>query len=575
MLQAKLLHAQTISYEKEWGTFLPNLIMLRALEQDSQGNIFVMGNFNFSNKGSVYKFSPSGEFLWVREFDSDSEDIYYENTALVSTLVVDGNDDVLVNGITTDSFQYGTPGVFQELNAGQRDGFLTKLSGATGEVIWSTYFGGPENDFFSGTVNDALTSVQERYGVISVTDTNEIIWASVVLGEGYATSDAYQQEALSASFVISKFSENGQRLWTTYYGANNSKIQSILIDGDTFYVAGIVYLDESTSEEVVEYFDTHGNFTFVGESYNFFVSKFDMQGQRIWSRIFGGDGWETLQPYSLAKIQEILFIGGYTSSTIGIATAGAFIDNMPAETSHFLMALGVNADLHWSTYLGGVEFMDIVGVRAGRSDMELGQNEVYVLLKVSNPQSEYDNYIENPSSFADEGDKLLMKFNDYGFPIWGMYIGISYQNCYFRNLFSLTEDGFYYACKVLSDNTQGIATPGAYNETPANVGSSSQSFLLKYKEQSMSVDQLDFCAKAFEIAPNPVHNSTITWRLKDCIIDVEKVKLTIYDTAGRMLFTSTSTDFEGTIDVQGWSAGKYFVTVHLGHAFLIASFLKK
>jgi Abnormal spindle-like microcephaly-assoc'd, ASPM-SPD-2-Hydin/Beta-propeller repeat len=111
-------------------------------------------DLNHPTSGFVMKLNPSGSALSYATFLGEG---YYP--VQVTGLDVDSSGSAYVAGYA-GSFFPTTPGAFQTTNADQTtfapnlDGFVSKLSPDGGSLVYSTYFGGPGNDFVNGIAVD-------------------------------------------------------------------------------------------------------------------------------------------------------------------------------------------------------------------------------------------------------------------------------------------------------------------------------------------------------------------------------------------------------------------------------------
>ena len=115
-----------------------------AVRADSLGNVVVAGTFEgtidlgggtLTSAGGrdlfVAKFSPTGQYLWSKQFGGTSgED--------VRGVAVDGAGDVLLTGQFLGTINFGGPTL---TSAGYEDIFLAKLSGVSGGHVWSKRLG--------------------------------------------------------------------------------------------------------------------------------------------------------------------------------------------------------------------------------------------------------------------------------------------------------------------------------------------------------------------------------------------------------------------------------------------------
>ena len=138
---------------------------------------------------------------------------------------------------------------------GGHDGFTAQYS-PQGQLLWSSYFGGGNTDYGNAVITDSTSNVYTS-GFINVRNSTN-------------TESTYKN-------YLEKRSFNGDLLWFDVFGSDsNDHILDAGIsgDGESIYVVG----------------ETMGEFDgqIVNGEYDSFVSKYDKDGNREWSRIFGG-----------------------------------------------------------------------------------------------------------------------------------------------------------------------------------------------------------------------------------------------------------------------------------------------
>ena len=137
-----------------------NTDLVQDIDFDSQGNIFITGDFRVSvefdpgNETStatsngdydvyIEKLDSQGDFVWVRTFGSTSED-------RPTGLSVDQNGDVIAVGYFQENMNLDPNGTSWWLeNNGLNDFFISKLS-SNGDLIWAGSAGSRQHDVIHG-----------------------------------------------------------------------------------------------------------------------------------------------------------------------------------------------------------------------------------------------------------------------------------------------------------------------------------------------------------------------------------------------------------------------------------------
>jgi hypothetical protein len=229
------------------------------------------------------KFDVSGNLIWGTYYgDSFDEGI---------GVAADNNDNIYITGLTYSTSGIATSGVHQELNGGAVDAFLAKFD-SNGTLEWGTYYGGAQDDIAHAiTVTDSnriyiTGDTQSSSGIHfnqgyqnSIGNTNDgfiakfsnqgnIIWSSYAGGEdddfiygidhfnnedilltgvtrsvtNISTPEVFQNNfsGFYDAFIL-KISGDGQMEWGTYYGGVGfDEAKDILIDQNqsTFSMIG-------------------------------------------------------------------------------------------------------------------------------------------------------------------------------------------------------------------------------------------------------------------------------------------------------------------------------------------------
>jgi PKD repeat protein len=230
----------------------------------------------------IAKFSSSGNRLWSTFWGGEGQE--YGNG-----ITADSAGNLITIGYAVDtSSKYdvlATSGAYQTIVKGQVDAFISKFS-ASGNPLWSTYFGG-----YSTDEGKAITT--DRSSNVYVT--------------GSSSSDGF----------IAKFSSAGAFRWNYAFGGSGEVGNAITLDT----IGSILTTGVTASTASIA---TKGAYqTNLGGGYDAFVLRLSPTGKRIWGTYYGGNSNEI--GYGIAiDSSKYVYIGGTTSSSSGISTSGAF-----------------------------------------------------------------------------------------------------------------------------------------------------------------------------------------------------------------------------------------------------------
>ncbi|MDP1725655.1 MAG: SBBP repeat-containing protein [Bacteroidota bacterium] len=299
-----------------WGTYYGGAYtdMGHSVATDPDGNV-VMGASSYSttlassgaaqttNGGDkdaiTVKFNAAGSRLWATYFGGGLGEFTW-------SVVSDYNGNILITGRTASSNAIATTGAFHTAINGVFDTYIAKYN-AAGVLQWSTYFGGPADEFATGIAADANGNIF----ITGHTQSNSAI----------ATVGAYQTTYAGGSFdaYIAKFNPAGAIQWSTYYGGSDEDNGWDIVNdpGGNVFVAGNTY--SATGIASSGAYKT----TFDGIT-DAFILKLNSGGLREWATYFGGSGSEHALMSIARSPAGTLVITGQTTSTSGLATSGTF-----------------------------------------------------------------------------------------------------------------------------------------------------------------------------------------------------------------------------------------------------------
>ncbi|MCD6011229.1 MAG: surface protein [Flavipsychrobacter sp.] len=308
-------------------------------------------------------------------------------------------------------------------------------------LAWATYFGGNNND--------------QSWGVATDGSGNVFITGFTYGSAGIATSGAYQTTLAGIQDAyIAKFNPAGSIQWATYYGGSGGERgYGIATDG-----SGNVYITGNTSS--TSGVATPGAYQVIygGGMNDAFIAKFDGTGTIQWATYYGGNFDD--HGYKIASDGSgNVYITGWTGSTTGIATSGAYQTAYGGGVFEaFLAKFNSAGTIQWATYYGGAA--DDVGYGITTD----GTGNVYFTGSTSTTSGITTSGAYQTTYGGGAHDAFLTKFSGSGTIQWATYFGGSNGD----DGYGVTTDG---AGNVYVDgvtqSTSAIATSGAYQTTLA------------------------------------------------------------------------------------------------------------
>jgi parallel beta-helix repeat protein len=201
----------------------------RVLAVDGTGKIHLAGytaSTNFPTTSGAYQTTNAGgNDVFLVDFDSGGSRVYSTyiggtGTDYLYGVGVDGTGNIYLAGRTNSTNFPTTAGAYQTTNAGgDYDGYVTKFD-SSGNLVYSTYFGGTSLD----QANDIAVDGTGNIYITGQTDSTNLP----------TTADAYQKtNANPTDGFISKFDSSGDLVYSTYLGGASGADygQSIAVNG--------------------------------------------------------------------------------------------------------------------------------------------------------------------------------------------------------------------------------------------------------------------------------------------------------------------------------------------------------
>ncbi len=287
-----------------------------------------------------------GSLIWSTYLGGSLGDINQD-------LVADSNGDIYICGTTQSADFPTTPGAYDTtFNGGTAaeyggDTWIAKLDGVTGQLIYSTFLGGPGDEEPDG---------------IYVNASGEVIVLGLTASPSFpTTAGAYDttHNGGSDSFLVKLSADGSTLLFSTFLGgsANEESWEKTRIGLDpdgNIYVTGLTESNDFPTTPGA-YDTTHNGPLGVGNaSRDVFITKFLPDGSDIvYSTYVGGSDRDQGMSLAVNSAGEA-YVTGFTFSSDFPTTPGAYDESPNGERNVF--ALRLNAEgtsLVYSTVIGG------------------------------------------------------------------------------------------------------------------------------------------------------------------------------------------------------------------------------
>jgi hypothetical protein len=324
-----------------------------------------------------------------------------------TAIAVDLAGNAYVTG-WTESSDFPVQAAEQATIGGRVDAFVAKIDPSGSAVLYSTYFGGGDDD------SDGFTGIAEAGAGIAVDPLGQASVAGHTRSSDFPiTAGAYQTTyGTGGDAFVAKFNASGSTLvYSTYLGGSGYDVATgIAIDpSGNAYVAGFNYQGQfpttpGASQEA------------TGGSYDAFISKLNPTGSALaYSTYLGGLGDDTAAGIAIDPMGNALVTGSTNSPNFPLQSAqqgvfGGYYDAFATK----LNATG--SALVYSTYLGGS------GIEHGRGIAVDASGNAYVA-----GQTGSSDFPTTPgayqTTYGGAEDAFVVKIAPSGSVVYSTYVG--------------------------------------------------------------------------------------------------------------------------------------------------------
>jgi gliding motility-associated-like protein len=327
-----------------WGTFYggEDWDKIYGLKVDNENNLVITGNTNSKTNISttnsikgysdafIAKFDPTGKRIWGRYFGGEVDESGFD-------IDIDVNNNIYIVGTTRSYTSISINNTHQTLlnNIGSisnssNDGFISKFD-KNGTTLWSTYVGGESLD---------------ELKCIKVTTDYLVTGGNSFSLNNISTSGTFQEKNYKNTIngTVYKFSLDGNRIWSTYYGSSD-RIKAIEIDSQNNVYIGGKTAGSDNDDNIASpgSFDDFNQWTEAA-----FLAKLDSRGKRVWGTYLGVRG----EIYSVVLKNDFLYLGGMSGDKT-ITTPCAYKREGLAEG--YIGKFSKSGNLIFGTYIGGFD----------------------------------------------------------------------------------------------------------------------------------------------------------------------------------------------------------------------------
>jgi hypothetical protein len=324
-----------------YSTFLSGISIV-STATDSGGNIYMTGSASVLNTtaGAFQNANPSSSSStppFIAKLDSTGAAMVYATYLggsgydTSNSIVVDASGSAYVTG-TTNSIDFPAVNAYQPKLRGMQDAFVAKLNAAGSDLIYSTYLGGPEDEFGNAI---AVNEAGEAFVAGQTYSSSFPVTAGV-----FQPYKGYPGYAVSNGFVLKLSASGNSLIYSSFLGGtfcsicwsapyDNDAATAIAVDSAGYaYVGGLAKSPAFPAVDPIQNIVMEGG----GSSRWPFVAKVTPLGDSLIYSTLMGDG---VYGYPISKISvdgsgNAFAIGGFNEyvSSLLISqpfTAGALL----------------------------------------------------------------------------------------------------------------------------------------------------------------------------------------------------------------------------------------------------------
>lgn len=256
-------------------------------------------------------------------------------------------------------------------------------------------------------------------------------------------------------------------VWASYFGADGMDYP---VEAVTTGDGGVLFVGFSTSTSGLTTFGSHQPI-FGGGDGDGIILKINSEKEKVWASYFGGDHSDGID--GVYQLSDGSFaIVGSTWSEMGIATPGAFMEDLPdAYSAAFVARFSSDGEQLWGTYLGGSGPI-FPGARATSVVVDDQDNIVVVGEAVFADFPTTEN--AHQDSLGGDTDGFIAKFDVDGNLLWSTYYGGAEADEINNVLVDSNNEIVLFG---YTESSTGIATPAAHQ---TEYGGEGDAFLARF-----------------------------------------------------------------------------------------------
>ena len=315
---------------------------------DPDGNIIVCGqtaSLDFPTTDDAFQDTYAGG-MWdgfISKFDISGNLLFSTYIGgnvleLITSISIDNQGNIVIVGSTSSPDFPVTEDAYDSTLSGAFDGFISKIS-PEGELIYSTYFGGDD---------------QDEVFEVRFDDDNNYMFVGWTLSDGLATSGVFQeQRAGETDGFAARLSVDGQTLqmFTYYGGEDRDDVHALVLDSEfNFIMIGL-------SQKMVPTYEIFKDR--IDEGIYVYLAIIDYDGNSLNYSTYLGQSVRTTAPTDPSKFDICLdsdggiIVTGDAVSENFTTTEGAYQQTPQGKSDVFIARITPTRELDFCTRLAG------------------------------------------------------------------------------------------------------------------------------------------------------------------------------------------------------------------------------
>jgi hypothetical protein len=302
----------------------------RGVDLDSEGNIYITGytrnsdnfpttantydqSYNGFNDAFLIKMNPDGDSLIASTFLGGNRDDFALSVKVMQ------DTSVVVTGYTTiapDSAAFpATPDAFNEIYAGNIDGFITRFNKEINDIIWSAYLGGLNDDF----PQDLAIGRDSTIYVAGLTRSQNFPTTDGVLYREYNDNNNSPQH--SDAFVTQISNDGREMLLSTVFGGTNGDIAyGLKVDNQgNIYIAGETRSSDLPTAEFAPNREINKGNDQVFTPDAFYAKFSPLADELLAGSYLGGESTERAFDIGIDALKNVYMVGTTSSQNFPIS----------------------------------------------------------------------------------------------------------------------------------------------------------------------------------------------------------------------------------------------------------------